>query len=98
MSAPSSAQGELDFSCGDPAGYARWQQEQEDWLARLRQELGLPIGRNVRVKLRDLDRDFCGRLSLVELPLALRKAHHYLFRVGDYEFTAAEIESCVRED
>jgi hypothetical protein len=50
------------------------------------------------VKLRDLDQEFCGRLSLVELPLGHRKPHQYLFRVANYEFTAAEIESCVRED
>jgi hypothetical protein len=91
-------QGELDFSTEVTAGYARWQHEREARFARLRKECGLPIGRNVRVKLRDLDRDFCGLLSMVELPLGLNQPHHYLFRVGSYEFTANEIESCVRTD
>ncbi len=91
-------QGELDFGPDNTAGYDRWQQEREDWLARLRKECGLPIGRNVRLKLCDLDREFCGRLSIVELPLELSEPHHYLFRVDNFEFTAAEIEFCVRAD
>jgi hypothetical protein len=91
-------QGELDFGSEVTAGYARWQQEREDRFARLRKECGLPVGRTVRVKLRDLDREFCGLLGIVELPLGLGKPLHYLFRVGNYEFTAAEIEFCVRTD
>jgi hypothetical protein len=54
--------------------------------------------RNVRVRLRDFDREFCGRLSLVELPLEQRHARHQRLRIGSFEFTAAEIESCIRED
>ncbi|MCL4176381.1 MAG: hypothetical protein KJ072_01345 [Verrucomicrobia bacterium] len=91
-------QGELDFGRDDPAGYRRWQAEQQDWLVRLRREMGLPIGRNVRVRLRDFDREFYGRLSLVELPLEQRHARHQRLRIGSFEFTAAEIESCIRED
>jgi hypothetical protein len=89
---------ELDFGRGDPSGYAKWQQERADWLDRIRREIGLPINRRVRVRLRDIDGEFCGLLTLVELPLDLRRARHQLLRVGDFEFTAAEIESCVRED
>ncbi len=98
MPANETIQGELNFGRDDPAGYRRWQAEQQAWLVRLRQETGLPIGRKVRVRLRDFDREFCGRLSLVELPLERRHARDQRLRIGSFEFTAAEIESCVRDD
>ena len=98
MSPNERGQDELDFGRGDPSGYAKWQQERADWLDRIRREVGLPINRRVRVRLRDIDGEFCGLLTLVELPLDLRRARHQRLRVGDFEFTAAEIESCVRED
>jgi hypothetical protein len=91
-------QDELDFGRGDSSGYARWQHERAEGLDRIRRELGLPINRRVRVRLRNIDGEFCGLLTLVELPLDLRQARHQRLRLGDFEFTAAEIESCVRED
>jgi len=98
MSPNERGQDELDFGRGDSSGYAQWQHERADWLDRIRREVGLPINRRVRVRLRDIDGEFCGLLPLVELPLDLRQARHQRLRVGDFEFTAAEIESCVRED
>jgi hypothetical protein len=92
------SQDELDFGCGTPSGYAQWQQERAEWLDRIRRKIGLPINRRVRVRLRDIQGEFCGFLTLVELPLDLHKAHQQRLRVGDFEFTAAEVESCVRED
>ncbi len=91
-------QGELDFGGGDSSGYKLWQQEQAAWLARVRRECGLPVGRNVRVKLRDFDREIPGRLGLVELPLRSTGTCHVRFRVGSFEFSADELEYCVRED
>lgn len=91
-------QGELDFGAGDAAGYVRWQEEQAAWLARLRRECGFPLGRRVRLKLRDFDREIQGRLGLVELPLQPATRRLVRFRVGTFEFAAEEIEYCVRED
>ena len=98
MSPNESVQVELDFGRGDPAGYAKWQLQRAEWLDRIRREFGLPINRRVRVRLRDFGGEFCGLLTLVELPLNLREAHHQRLRVGNFEFAASEIESCVRED
>ena len=91
-------QDQLDFERGDSSGYAQWQHERAEGLDRIRREVGLPINRRVRVRLRDIDGEFRGLLTLVELPLGPRQAHHRRLRVGDFEFTATEIESCVRED
>jgi hypothetical protein len=98
MSPDERGQDEFDFGCGDPSGYDKWQRERVDQLDRIRRKFGLPINRRVRVRVRDIDGEFCGLLTLVELPLDLHKAHHQRLRVGNFEFTAAEIESCVRED
>jgi hypothetical protein len=98
MSPNQRGQSELDFGHGDTSGYDRWQQERAERLDRIRRKFGLPINRRVRVRLRDIDGEFCGLLTLVELPIDLRKPHHQRLRIGDYEFTATEIESCVRED
>jgi len=91
-------QGELDFDGKDAAGYARWQQEQAAWLTRLRREYGFPLGRKVRVKLRDFDREIQGRLGLVELPLQPATSRRVKFRVATFEFEPEEIEYCLRED
>lgn len=98
MPDPDLLQGELDFSRGDPAGFQRWQDEQADWLKRVRQESGLPVGRRVRLKLRDFDREIRGRLGLVDLPLESARIGHARFRVESIEFAAQEIEYCLRED
>jgi hypothetical protein len=98
MSPDERGQVEFDFGRGDPSGHDKWQQERADQLDRIRRKLGLPINRRVRVRLRDIDGEFCGMLTLVELPLDLQKARQQRLRVGDFEFTAAEIESCVCDD
>jgi hypothetical protein len=92
------AQGELDFGRGNSVGYMLRKQEQAAWLARIQRESGLPVGRSVRVKLRDFDHEIAGRLGLVELPLSTTGACHVRFRVGSFEFGADELEYCVRTD
>jgi hypothetical protein len=91
-------QGELDFWSGNNAGYERWQQEQEARLAEVRRDFGLPIGRQVRVKLRDFDRELTGRLGLVEFPLNSARGRPPLLRVSGVEFSSAEIDYCLRDD
>ncbi len=85
---------ELDFG-GDAAGYEAWRRERDGVAARAAERWGLPIGRRVRLTLKQLDRDIEGRLLLAEPPPAAGPPRPLLLRAGGIEFRSDEILSCV---
>ena len=64
-------QGIFDFESGCANGYENWRKQQEARLAAIRLEWGLPVGRRVRLCLRNVDNEFEGLLELVEPPAAI---------------------------
>jgi len=64
-------QGVFDFESGNPDGLANWRNQREAILRAVREEWSLPVGRRVRVRLRNIDGEFVGTLDLVRDPPAI---------------------------
>jgi hypothetical protein len=94
------SQSELPFDAPvAQSGYDHWLEERRAAKRELAQRLGLPLGRQVEIWLRDEVR-LRGRLDLAEERLFVPEGddRHLLLAVGRATFTAGEIESCVRKD
>ncbi len=80
-------------------GYDQWQAHRRRAKQQLAQNLGLPIGHQVEVWLRDGIR-LRGLLHLKEDPLFIEVKRDFTLEVliDGVSFTTAEIESCVRLD
>ena len=89
---PRPVQGVLDFGLGDAAGFAKWQRDQEARLEAIRREWGVPVGRRVRVRLKDLDGELKGKLELVSMPATLDRRVPLRLRVDRVEFGIPDIE------
>lgn len=91
---------EFDFDrVSSEAGYHRWQEKRRATLQKLARRMGLPIGHRVEVWLRDGVR-LRGMLLLEEHGLWVEARRDFGLKlvVDGVSFTAAEIESCVRQD
>lgn len=87
-----SGQIELGFDGGsNDEGYLAWVQQQNEAITAMARQLGLPLGHQVEVWLKD-GTLLKGRLLLREVGKDTE------FMVGRVGFSAAEIESCVRTD
>lgn len=98
MSPEGPIQGVLDFESGNPDGFGNWQREQEALRAEVRRIWGLPVGRRVRVRLRDMDDSLEGELHLVSRPEKLDRRTPLMLQLRGIEFSSHEIESCCRLD
>ncbi len=90
----------FDFAAApgtSPSGYDRWQAERRQALEGLARQLGLPLGHQAEVRLRD-GVVLRGLLALAEdeLFIAGRRDFDLLLRVDRCTFKPNEIESCVR--
>ncbi len=92
------AQGTFDFESGNMDGFVNWRRQQEARLEAIRWEWSLPIGRQVTVRLKDIDDDFVGALTLVEQPLSIDRSLPLHLRIGRVEFFSPDIEQCVLMD
>lgn len=88
-------QGVLDFESGNPNGFENWLREQEERLERIRREWSLPVGRNVRVRLCDIDGEFQGKLELVRYPESIDRRNPLQLRIGGVVIPSTEIEQCI---
>ena len=88
-------QGVFDFESGSMNGYANWRRQQERWLTAMRAEWGLPIARQVRIKLTTMDDELVGQLKLVHLPVRIDKRIPLRLSVDGIELWPADIERCV---
>jgi hypothetical protein len=93
-------QSEFEFNQShSEAGYNQWQIERRAALEQLARKMGLPLGRRVEVWLQDGIR-LRGWLRLEEERLWVENERDFKLKliVDGVPFTAAEIESCVRQD
>ena len=88
------SQGLLDFDSGNTNGFDNWCQQREERLQSVRREWGVPVGRRVRLKLREFNQEFTGILMLVEEPLKIDRRLPLLLRIRNIPFTQADIEHC----
>ncbi|MDA3923595.1 MAG: hypothetical protein PF904_02715 [Kiritimatiellae bacterium] len=87
-------QGIFDFNTGNPDGYENWQREQDERLARIRFIWGLPVGRQVIIRLWNDPNEFEGKLNLAETPTVFDRKEPLHLKVGKLGFYHNEIESC----
>jgi hypothetical protein len=88
-------QGTFDFD--QPAGeqgYHNWRQRLDDERRKFESRWGIVLGRPVRLKLSFLDRPIEGVVSLAQ-GSPRRKPDSPRLRLGNLEFTSAEVESVV---
>lgn len=94
---------QLGLNFDNPAsstdGYSQWQKERRAALESMAQKLGLPLGHQAEVILRD---GACLRGTLLldgeELWVEARRDFRLTLRIGRCTFEAREIESCIRLD
>ncbi len=87
-------QGIFDFETGNPDGYANWQREQDERLARIRFIWCLPVGRQVLIRLYNNPNEFEGKLNLAEPPVEFNRRAPLHLKIGKLGFYNSEIESC----
>lgn len=87
-------QGIFDFDTGDTDGLANWRRQEEARLNAVREVWALPVGRHVRIRLRDIDGEFEGLLKLLHYPTVLDRRLPLQLRVGSVDVAINDIEAC----
>lgn len=87
-------QGIFDFESGNADGIENWRREREAFLASVREEWGLPVGRRVRVMLTGIDGELEGLLELARHPAGIDRRIPLDLRVAGAMFSSIEIERC----
>ena len=87
-------QGLFDFDSGNPDGLLIWRMEQERRLAAVRRVWNMPVGRQMRVTLCNIDDDLVGKLELQEHPARLDHRAPLHLRIGRMNFWSNEIKQC----
>jgi len=85
----------FDFESGNSDGFENWRRQQEARLEAIRREWHVPVGRRVRIRLRNIDGDFEGKLELVEHPTAINRRAPLHMRVGRVDVFIPDIEQCI---
>jgi len=85
-------QGVFDFESGNSNGFKNWQVEVEKKLVAIRREWCLPVGKRVRVKLKNIDYEFEGVLKLVEYPDKIDKKIPLHLSIEKVDIFPADIE------
>jgi len=88
-------QGLLDFESGNTNGIENWHREQEEYIVAIRKEWSLPVEKNVRVKLKDIDYEFEGKLKLAERPTSIDKRIPLHLSVDSIDLFPSDIEKLV---
>lgn len=96
METQAGIQGVFDFESGNSNGFQNWRREQERRLEAVRREWGLPVGRRVRLRLRDVDGEFEGKLELVHHPVTCDSRVALHLRIERMDFTSTDVEQCIR--
>ena len=87
-------QGVFDFECGNADGLENWRCQQEARLEAIRREWSLPVGRRVRIRVRNIDEDFEGKLELVHQPQTIDRKVPLHLRVASLDVFVPDIEQC----
>lgn len=92
------SQGLLDFDSGNTHGFDNWRKQRETRLQLIRREWGVPVGKRVRLKLREFDHEFVGVLMLAEEPRAIDRRQPLLLKIRNVSLGLADIEHCAMLD
>lgn len=95
MNRAGTTQGTFDFDSDAPGGYDAWRRDQQARLDAIRREWALPIGRRVRIRLRDIDGEFEGKLELAGHPETIDRRAPLHLRIGRVDMCSSDIEQCV---
>ncbi|MDD5706661.1 MAG: hypothetical protein PHR35_12120 [Kiritimatiellae bacterium] len=95
MNEPLQIQGVFDFETGNADGFENWRREVEARLEAIRREWCVPVGRRVRMRLRNFDGDFEGPLELLYPPAAIDRRLPLRLRIERMEVAVADIEQCI---
>jgi len=79
----------------DDAGYAKFLAGQEEFFRELGDRYGINLNRRVRIKLKNVDREFEGKLVMAQLLPPASQDEEFRLRVGSIEFYYADIERAV---
>ena len=85
----------FDFENGNQDGYENFQREQEARNKRIRDIWKVPVGRKVRVTLKNIRGCFEGKLRVAEQPAVFRRSEPLHLKIGKTGFYHSEIESCI---
>ncbi len=87
-------QGLFDFDSGNTNGFDNWRRQREARLQLIRNEWAVPVGRRVRLKLREFDHEFVGILMLAEEPPKIDRRLPLLLKIRNIPLGLADIEHC----
>jgi len=82
----------------DVAGYVKFQAEQVKFLRELEDRFGIALNRRVRIKLKDMDQEFEGKLVMAQLLSPVSRDEEFRLRVGSIDFYYTDIEHAVLLD
>jgi len=85
---------DLDFHAPSGEGYENWQWDRKQARRRIAEVWGVAIGQYVRLRIRDIDGEFNGKLILRAYPSRLTRKQPLQLRIGSVDFLSSEIESC----
>jgi hypothetical protein len=88
-------QGVFDFESGNANGFENWRREREARMEAIRREWRVPVGRRVRIRLRDIDGEFEGTLNLAQQPVAIDRRVPLRLRIDRMDVSIPEIEQCI---
>jgi len=86
------SQGVLDFDSGNTDGFDNWRLQREEHLQLIRSEWGVPVGRRVRLKLREFDHEFTGILMLAEEPTKIDRRLPLSLKIRNIPVGPVDIE------
>lgn len=79
----------------DGTGYAKFQAEQAEFIRELEDRFGIILNRRIRVKLKNMDREFEGKLVMAQLIAPASRDEEFRLRVGSIDFNFTDIERVI---
>lgn len=79
----------------DGTGYAKFQAEQAELIHGLEDRFGIALNRRVRIKLKNMDQEFEGKLLMAQLLVPDSRKDELRLRIGSIEFYYTDIEHAV---
>jgi hypothetical protein len=84
----------FDFETGNQDGLENWRREREAMDRRIRDVWKVPLGRAVRMTLRNVPGSFEGKLTVAQQPNEFNRHIPLQLKLGRMVFAHQEIESC----
>jgi len=84
----------FDFDTGNQDGLENWRREREAMDRKIRDVWKVPLGRTVRITLRNVPGSFEGKLTVAQQPKEFSRQISLQLKLGSMVFAHQEIESC----